>query len=157
MTIYYILYIILLSENNVAIAKGVRNLSFTCDLENFGERMKGIRKSKGITQAEVVSGVKGAPSYVTRWERGAVYPALESFVQVCLKLDKTPNEMLGVHSDDEITVKDGTEEYNLVKTFMELPSESKAFILQTIAREAEYKLIKRFSHLNQASEPSENK
>ena len=61
--------------------------------------------SLGMSQEELASRIGVSEKQVSRWENGVVFPNLTTFVSICEKLKKTPNEMLGCK--DEYLEKSG--------------------------------------------------
>jgi transcriptional regulator with XRE-family HTH domain len=58
----------------------------------IGKRLKEIRLSKGITQAEVAKRAKLHPNYYSRVERADISPSIETYKQIA--------KVLGVSAKD---------------------------------------------------------
>ena len=50
---------------------------------NFGENLKKIRKSKGLSQEELADRVKVSRQSVSKWETGEAYPEMNNILQLC--------------------------------------------------------------------------
>lgn len=61
----------------------------------FSDRLKILRKQKGLTQKEIAKLIGVYQGSYANWENGKREPKLEIIVQLAKILDTTPNELLG--------------------------------------------------------------
>lgn len=61
----------------------------------FGERVKKLRKSKGLTQQELADKINVTKVSICCYEKGTRTPNLETFIDLVEKLDTTPDYLLG--------------------------------------------------------------
>ncbi len=69
----------------------------------IGERIRYLRESKGITQAELAQLIHISPSFMNRLEKGSSTPSLEYICSISDALDITPQDILCdlfVYNDD---------------------------------------------------------
>lgn len=50
------------------------------NLQNFGKKLRQLRKERDLTQGEVAKAVEVRQRYVSLWENGAARPSLESVI-----------------------------------------------------------------------------
>lgn len=60
----------------------------------IGERIKSVRKSKGLTQGQVAELMGTATTVISRLERGTLNPTIMNFMGLCSALDVDPSELL---------------------------------------------------------------
>lgn len=83
---------------------------------NFGEFLKGVRKKKGVSQADLAAAAGVDTSYVSKIEKGVSYPSedlLTSFaktlevdhVDLILRCGKVPTEFIELILNDDETVE----------------------------------------------------
>lgn len=65
-------------------------------MQVFSQRLKAVRKSKLLTQADMASQLNIRQQSYTRYETGKGEPSLELFVKICLILDEDPAYLLGM-------------------------------------------------------------
>ena len=72
--------------------------------EEFGNRIKEIRKSKGLSTENLAMMINKSQSIVSRYESGAVLPDAETITILCDALEITENDLF--NSSDKISNKD---------------------------------------------------
>lgn len=73
---------------------GVKARSGDERLTIIGERIKTIRKSKGLTQGQVAQLMGSATTVISRLERGTLNPTIMNFMGLCSALEVEPSELL---------------------------------------------------------------
>ena len=73
---------------------GVKTRSGDERLTIIGERIKLIRKSKGLTQGQVAELMGTATTVISRLERGTLNPTIMNFMGLCSALEVDPSELL---------------------------------------------------------------
>lgn len=76
------------------------------DLHNIGNNLYKIRKTKGLTQAEVAEKAELSDRTYADIERGSVTMRVDSLLKICKALNITPNDILVTDNDIEITEQD---------------------------------------------------
>ena len=79
------------------------------DLHNIGNNLYKIRKSKGLTQAEVAEMAELSDRTYADIERGSVTMRVDSLLKICTALNITPNDILVLDNVIEITEQDISE------------------------------------------------
>jgi transcriptional regulator with XRE-family HTH domain len=76
-------------------------------INTMGNRIKEVRKSKGITQKELAEKLGVTPQAVSRWESEAGLPDVSMIVPIAQTLNITTDALLGYNSQsqDEIITK----------------------------------------------------
>ena len=97
-------------------------------IEYFGDKLKTLRKSKKLTQAELADRLKISKSSVTSYEQGRIHPSLEIFSKICETLNVSSDYLLGI--SDELPVKLSTaglseEEMRLLLEFLNLMEQNR--------------------------------
>ena len=67
----------------------------------FGERLKELRTSKGISQEELGKRLGVTKQTVSNWEIENVTPSLDMFLNIVRSFNTTPNHMLGYETMTE--------------------------------------------------------
>lgn len=62
----------------------------------IGERIKEIRKSRGMTQLELAKKICTTPQNVSQYERGIRKPKVETITKISHALDVSPSDLLGI-------------------------------------------------------------
>uniref|UniRef100_UPI004047BFD9 helix-turn-helix domain-containing protein n=1 Tax=Flavobacterium sp. TaxID=239 RepID=UPI004047BFD9 len=96
----------------------------------FSERLKELRKRKGISQGELAELIDVHFTQVSRYERGETKPNAEAMTKMAKVLDTTVDFLMNGTSDD--IVQEAGLEKELIRRFKEvqnLPSEEKKTIL----------------------------
>ncbi len=75
------------------------------DAQTIGNRLLGIRKKMGMTQAEVAEAAGVADRTYADIERGTVNMRVETILRICEALHITPDEIL-TQSDEGITAQE---------------------------------------------------
>ncbi|QOG03487.1 helix-turn-helix domain-containing protein [Flavobacterium sp. MDT1-60] len=63
-------------------------------LQKFGKKIKEIRESKGLTQAQVAHKIDKDRESIARLERGAVNPTYLYLLEICVGLEITMEELM---------------------------------------------------------------
>lgn len=73
------------------------------NLTDIGNNLYKIRKSKGLTQAEVAEKADFSDRTYADIERGSTNMRIETLLKICEALNITPNDVLVTNNDIEIT------------------------------------------------------
>lgn len=73
------------------------------NLTDIGNNLYKIRKSKGLTQAEVAEKADFSDRTYADIERGSTNMRIETLLKICDALNITPNDILVTNNDFEIT------------------------------------------------------
>lgn len=76
------------------------------NLTDIGNNLYKIRKSKGLTQAEVAEKADFSDRTYADIERGCTNMRIETLLKICKVLNITPNDILVANNDIEITEQD---------------------------------------------------
>lgn len=76
------------------------------DLHDIGNNLYKVRKSRGLTQAEVAEKAELSDRTYADIERGSVTMRVDSLLKICIALNITPNDIFVVDNDIEITEQD---------------------------------------------------
>ena len=68
----------------------------------FKEKLKEIRKQKGLKQKEIAKMLNVVESCYANWEQGRTEPNIETIKKLCYILNTTPNELLEYENKTEI-------------------------------------------------------
>ena len=60
----------------------------------FGQRVRYLRKEKGLTQAKLAEKANLTNNYISNIETQHSIPSLETLVKICAALEVTPNDLL---------------------------------------------------------------
>jgi Predicted transcriptional regulators len=98
-------------------------------IEYFGDKLKSLRKSKKITQADLAERLGISKSSVTAYEQSKVYPSLEVLAKICESLDTSADYLMGI--SDELPIKLSTvglsdEEMRLLLQFLNLMEQNRS-------------------------------
>lgn len=88
-------------------------------MESFGERLKNLRKEKGLTQKELALKIDNAQSAIYYWESNKQEPTISALKKLCLFFDVTADYLIGLEDMDghresetyEFSYKDKYTEY----------------------------------------------
>ena len=64
--------------------------------KNLAAKLKGLRADMGVTQKDIADYLMCAPSYISAVESGNICISLSVLEAYCVKLDMTPDEVLGI-------------------------------------------------------------
>ena len=70
---------------------------------NFGENLKKMRKTKGMSQEELASKVNVSRQSISKWENGESYPEMNNIIELCKIFKCEINELV----DDSISSDEG--------------------------------------------------
>lgn len=79
------------------------------ELFSLAEKIKALRESAGLTQAEVARMLGISRSGVNAWEMGLSVPSTQYIVELAKKFDVSTDYLLGIESTSTISVKGLTE------------------------------------------------
>lgn len=71
------------------------------DMEIIGEKLRAVRKKRGLTQVEVAKAADLSDRTYIGIECGAVNPRLDSIIRICNVLRITPNDIVVENSESE--------------------------------------------------------
>jgi transcriptional regulator with XRE-family HTH domain len=96
--------------------------NFTVMLNNkgFADRLKELRKKKGISQGELSELIEVHFTQVSRYERGETKPNAEAMTKLAKALDTTVDYLMNGTADD--AVQDAGLEKELISRFKEVQS-----------------------------------
>lgn len=84
----------------------------TFNKKSFGERLKKIRKQKGLTQENLANSLNVNPATISRFESGRLLPDIEQISVICDELDVFVSDLLS--SNTKIVNKENSK--NVFKT-----------------------------------------
>jgi putative transcriptional regulator len=70
-------------------------------LQRFGKKIKEIRESKGLTQAQLAHNIDKDRESIARLERGAINPTYIYLLEVCEGLEITIEELMRFSANNE--------------------------------------------------------
>ncbi len=76
------------------------------DLNTIGNNLYKVRKTKGLTQAEVAEKAELSDRTYADIERGSVTMRVDSLLKICIALHITPNDILVSDNAEQITEQD---------------------------------------------------
>lgn len=108
----------------------VYNFTLMVNKTGFADRLKDLRKRKGISQGELAELIEVHFTQVSRYERGETKPNAEAMTKLAKALDTTVDFLMNGTADD--VVKDAGLEKELISRFKEvqdLETEDKKTVL----------------------------
>ena len=75
------------------------------ELFSLAEKIKALRESAGLTQAEVARMLGISRSGVNAWEMGLSVPSTQYIVELAKKFDVSTDYLLGIENTSTISVK----------------------------------------------------
>lgn len=106
------------------------NFTLMLNKTEFADRLKELRKKKGISQGELAALIEVHFTQVSRYERGETKPNAEAMTKLAKALDTTVDFLMNGTADD--VVKDAGLEKELISRFKEvqhLETEDKRTVL----------------------------
>ena len=106
------------------------NFTLMLNKTEFADRLKELRKKKGISQGELTALIEVHFTQVSRYERGETKPNAEAMTKLAKALDTTVDFLMNGTADD--VVKDAGLEKELISRFKEvqdLETEDKRTVL----------------------------
>ena len=70
-------------------------------IELFGTRLKTIRLRKNLNQNQLAKKLDITRSSVSCYERGGIYPSLETLIKICKLFDVSADFLLGLSETEE--------------------------------------------------------
>ena len=64
--------------------------------QEFGEKLKVIRKNNGLTQKELAQKIQVVNTTISKWEDGSMHPSLFTVVQFCEAFDLSLDDLVGL-------------------------------------------------------------
>lgn len=80
-------------------------------MENFGEKVKELRKEKGLTQKQLAQLTDNAQSAVFYWESNKQEPTISSLKKLCVLFEVSADYLLGL--EDETGAKTYSAKYHI--------------------------------------------
>ena len=71
----------------------------------IGANIKGFRKEKGLSQRELANKVDLSQSSIAQYERGDLFPSLESIYKISFALEISVSDLCDVSHDDYVTAR----------------------------------------------------
>lgn len=106
------------------------NFTLMLNKTEFADRLKELRKKRGISQGELAALIEVHFTQVSRYERGETKPNAEAMTKLAKALDTTVDFLMNGTADD--VVKDAGLEKELISRFKEvqhLETEDKRTVL----------------------------
>lgn len=100
---------------------------------NFADRLKELRKRKGLSQGDLAERIEVHFTQVSRYERGETKPNAEAMTKLAKALDTTVDYLMNGTADD--VVQDAGLEKELISRFrqvQDLPTEEKKTVLSLL-------------------------
>ena len=89
------------------------------ETKTFGQTLKEIRRSKGVTQRQLAAGVGVDFSYISKVENDRMPPpAADTIVKICEKLGVPPDELLAMTGKMPTPVKEAISENPAAQQFL---------------------------------------
>lgn len=98
------------------------------DAQKMGKRIQEVRKSRGLTQAELAQMLDLSTKYISNVECGFKTPKLNTFVSIANALQCDADMLLS----DVLDVTTGQESGNISKALLALPIEEQRRILHIL-------------------------
>ena len=98
------------------------------NIEYFGDKLKALRKSQKLTQAELASKIGVSKWAVTSYEQGRTTPSIEVLIKICETLEASSDYMLGISDKlphEMTTVGLSDEEVRLLLQFLNLVEQNR--------------------------------
>lgn len=71
--------------------------------EDFGERLRRLRKAAGLTQSELGAKINKGVTSISKYESGAMMPTMESAVELAFRLNVTLDELFGYENKSSVS------------------------------------------------------
>ena len=68
-------------------------------MENFGEKIRELRREKKLTQKELAQILDNAQSAITYWEANKQEPTISALKKLCLFFDVSADYLLGLEDE----------------------------------------------------------
>ena len=68
---------------------------------DFGYKLRKYRKEKKMSQAELASFLGLSQRTVSHYENGSAEPSLQSLYDICMTLQVSADELLGIETQDK--------------------------------------------------------
>ena len=89
------------------------------ETKTFGQTLKEIRRSKGVTQRQLAAAVGVDFSYISKVENDRMPPpAADTIVKICEKLGVSPDELLAMTGKMPTPVKEAISENPAAQQFL---------------------------------------
>ena len=87
--------------------------------KTFGQTLKEIRRSKGVTQRQLAAAVGVDFSYISKVENDRMSPpAADTIVKICQKLGVPPDELLAMTGKMPTSIKEAISENQAAQQFL---------------------------------------
>lgn len=74
-------------------------------MNDFGETLRNARVRKSILQNELADKIGCAPTQLSHWELNERRPNLTNFVRICIALETSSDELLGLKSPYNVSLE----------------------------------------------------
>ena len=68
-------------------------------MENFGEKLKELRKERGLTQKQLAEFLQNAQSAIVYWESNKQEPTITALKKLCIFFDVSADYFLGLEDE----------------------------------------------------------
>lgn len=79
-------------------------------MEYFGDKLKALRKEKGLTQQQLAEKMELVKGSISAYEQNTKYPSLDVLIKLCTFFHVSADYMLGLSDDMQFKVSALTEE-----------------------------------------------
>lgn len=79
-------------------------------MEYFGDKLKALRKEKGLTQQQLAEKMELVKGSISAYEQNTKYPSLDVLIKLCTFFHVSADYMLGLSDDIQFKVSALTEE-----------------------------------------------
>ena len=87
-------------------------------MEYFGNKLKAVRKNRGMTQLELAKRLNVVKGTISAYEQGLSYPTVETLIKLCDILETSADYLLGI--SDELPIKMGGLTDEQMQPFLQL-------------------------------------
>ncbi len=89
------------------------------DFQYMGVRIRQVRRSRGLTQAQLAGRIGKSSTYVTQIERGKRKASVDTLVAICRTLGTSPDELVLSNADKALLEGRPAEELEAAAAFLE--------------------------------------
>ena len=101
-------------------------------MKTLGERLREIRKSKNLTQAQLAEMIGVGKTTITGYEQNNREPNVLNMIKIAKVLDVSCGELMGDIVPSSRTVARTSDEITLLHKYRELNNEKKQYVHQTL-------------------------
>ncbi|MEA4892619.1 MAG: helix-turn-helix transcriptional regulator [Peptococcaceae bacterium] len=99
-------------------------------MDSIGERIKFLRKSKGLTIQELANVIEKSKSNISGYENGAFEPSAQTIIKLCSYFSISADWLLYGKTSSESLLRD--DEKDLIGLYNQLPQKDKFEVLEII-------------------------